>query len=342
MGARCRIRAGLLIVVGALALGQTSRGAAAGEDAPVLRHDFGRIVQGAVVTHEFRIGNDGPRPFRLERIETTAPVKLRMAPAEIPPGGTATAVVTVQTAALERKLDARLRLFGQAPDDQRPHAIIELAGEIFAPVTVEPGPAIFLTGTRADTVTRAVELVSHESEPLEVRAVEHASRSFSARVETVEASRRVRIVVSLDPKGPVGKDTGPLLVRTSSALRPEIRLTVHTMLRERVYTFPESVDFGTVRLSDLKRGGPRSRAMTQTLMVYGKGSTDFDVAVDSDVPSLGITSRKGPQGDRFQQEITLLPDQLKPGPIHGTVSIRTNDKEFPRLSVPVTGNILDR
>jgi hypothetical protein len=277
----------------------------------------------------------------MERIETSAPVKLRMVPAEIPPGGAATAKVSVHTNAL-KTLDARLRLFGQAPDNLRAHAVIELKGEIYAPVSVEPGPGISLAGTRADRVVRAVELVNHEAEPLEVRALEYAAERFTARVETVDAGKRLRIVVSLKPDGPAGRGTGPLLVRTNSRLRPEIGLSVSTLLRERVYTFPESVDFGTVRLSDLKKNPQLARAVTQTLMVYGKGSSDFDVRVASDLPFLAIRSVAGPQGDRFQQDVALIPDELKPGPIRGSISVRTNDKEFPFLSVPVTGNILDR
>jgi len=132
-------------------------------------------------------------------------------------------------------------------------------------------------GTRADRVVRAVELVNHEAEPLEVHALEYAAERFTARVETVDAGKRLRIVVEPETGWSSRQGNGPAARANEQQAAPEISLSVSTLLRERVYTFPESVDFGTVRLSDLKRNPQLARAVTQTLMVYGKDSSDFDV-----------------------------------------------------------------
>jgi hypothetical protein len=45
-------------------------------------------------------------------------------------------------------------------------------------------------------------------------------------------------------------------------------------------------------------------------------------------------------GDRWQVTLTLKRESLKPGPIKGSILIETNDPEFSRLRVPVSGHVI--
>jgi hypothetical protein len=56
---------------------------------------------------------------------------------------------------------------------------------------------------------------------------------------------------------------------------------------------------------------------------------------------IDLESERGPDGDRYQMTLTLMPEKVRPGKVERTVTIKTNDREFPTLSVPVTGYILD-
>ena len=47
-----------------------------------------------------------------------------------------------------------------------------------------------------------------------------------------------------------------------------------------------------------------------------------------------------PFQDRYQITVSVLPERLQPGPIRGSIIIKTNDPEFPQLVVPVEGAIL--
>ena len=89
------------------------------------------------------------------------------------------------------------------------------------------------------------------------------------------------------------------------------------------------------------RSGPESGgASAQTLMVYQVSGTDFKATFSTDVPGLRVSAVRGPNGDRWQATITLDRAASVVGPVHGTIVIDTNDSEFPRLIVPVTGSIL--
>jgi hypothetical protein len=121
-----------------------------------------------------------------------------------------------------------------------------------------------------------------------------------------------------------------------------VTVTANTLLRERVYTFPDAVDFGVLRMSDVEKNPALLETLAQTLMVYQYGGTDFHVEIRSDLPFLTVQSERGPKGDRYQNTVKLLREQIRPGQIRGSLRITTNDAEFPSLVAPVTGEILDQ
>jgi len=74
---------------------------------------------------------------------------------------------------------------------------------------------------------------------------------------------------------------------------PALKVDANTYLYERVRTFPDVVDFGTLRASDADRG------VALTLMIYQEGGSDFQAKVSSDVPALSLKRERGPNGDRY-------------------------------------------
>ncbi len=60
------------------------------------------------------------------------------------------------------------------------------------------------------------------------------------------------------------------------------------------------------------------------------------------MPGLSLKAERGPKGDRYQLEVTLIAEKVHVGPMKGSIIIITNDAEFPRIIVPVSGQIVDR
>jgi len=83
------------------------------------------------------------------------------------------------------------------------------------------------------------------------------------------------------------------------------------------------------------------QTLSQIQMVYRPNSTDFEVEASVNLDYIDLKSERGPNGDRYQFTLTLIPEKVVPGKIEGVVTIKTNDKEFSELEVPVSGYILD-
>src|SRR5207247_8314098 len=118
-------------------------------------------------------------------------------------------------------------------------------------------------------------------EPLRIEKIESASERFKAKLEMIEAGQRYRLTLALNPYGPGSKQTDPILIQTSSKTNPSLKIMANTYLRDRVYTFPEAVDLGSLPMSALEHA-------TQTLMVYQMGGTNFHAQLHTDLPALGL------------------------------------------------------
>jgi hypothetical protein len=301
-------------------------------------HDFGRVLRGTPVRHSFQVENPRAETFRLARIDKSASMAVDEAFAEISPGGTATLTVSVDTHPLNGRYRGVVLLYGDGA--RTPHSTFALTGEILPPLSVEPRPVVFLVATRGEDQSKAVDLVNNEQTPLTITGVRHPTDRFSTNLETVEDGRRYRLHIAINPNGPGGKHTDSIGIGTTSSASPTVSVTVHSYLRERVYTFPDSVDFGTFRLPDLQRDPDAVRRLSQVLMVYSREAHDLRIETRSDLPFLDIAAEPGPQGDRYQLSITLREEKMEAGSIDGSIEIRTNDPDFPRLMVPVRGRVI--
>jgi len=302
--------------------------------------DFGRVIRGSQVEHSFRIKNEGPGSLRLAGLRLTPPLVTRRMPMQVPPGEEASIVLSLDTSGLKGPFEGQALV--TLNDPSLPEARFAFRGVVMPPIELVPLPAFFVSAQRGQPREKSIEIINHAPEPLDVLKVDHPEVRFTTKLETLEEGRRYRLTLSIRPDGPGGKHAATITVRTSNNDVPILRIPANTYLKERVYTFPDLVDIGSLPLSFLLKDPQEAGKLAQTLMVYQLGGSDFVAEFSSDLPMIRIAAERGPRGDRYQAAIELLPDKIKAGRLTGRISIRTNDPEFPNLSVPVTGTILDR
>lgn len=300
--------------------------------------DFGRVLTGTVVEHQFVLTNDSASPAIVDEVRLSSPLTLVSAPASVAAGAQATVRVRLDTSRVLGLFEGQIVLVIADSDDA---AIgLTFAGTVHQTVETLPQSAFFVVTERGQPQEQTIELVNHEPESLEITSVDYPRDRFTTRLEPIEAGRRYRLTLRLDGNGATGRRTDPILVTTSSRSTPVVRISANTFVRERVYTFPDSVDLGSVPLGTVDTDPTLLDALAQTLMVYRKGTSAFEVTLTSDLDALDIRAQRGPLGDRWQATITVKRALLKPGLLKGTIRIETNDPELPVLRVPVSGLVL--
>jgi hypothetical protein len=295
--------------------------------------DFGRVLKGTAVEHEFVVRNERPSPMAIDAVRLTAPLTLVKAPSTVPPGAQGIVRVRLDTSRVAGLFEGRIVIAIADSDDE---IGLTFTGTVYQTVEVLPQPLLFVITDRGRVEERSIELVNHEAAAVDITGVTHPHDRFTTRVETLEPGRRFRLTVRLDGKGPGGRRADAIVVATSSQATPVVRILANTFVRERVYTFPDAVDFGAVPLGALDANPALLERVAQTLMVY-RNEPGFEVTVTTDLDLLDVHAERGPRGDRWQTTVRLKRERLHPGPFRGTIVIETNDPEFSRLSVPVTG-----
>ena len=307
---------------------------------PETRFAFGQAKQGTAIEHEFVLRNEGSAALRILGVRPTASLMLGRMPAQIAPGAEVRLRVQLDTSKLSGPFEGQVLI--SLNDPGLPEATLLFEGRVVPPIELSPQPLFFVAGQRGERRQAALEIINHEPEPLRIESVEHPLERFTTKLETIEEGRRYRLSLILNPDGPGGKMKETILVKTSSRTRPLLNIAANTYLRERVYTFPDEVDLGDLRLADIKAHPDLLQRTAQTLMVYQSGGSDFRVTLRTDLPVLDLKSERGPKGDRYQSTVTLIGEKLQAGPIKGyPSSLKQTTPNFQSITIPVIGAILE-
>jgi hypothetical protein len=74
-------------------------------------------------------------------------------------------------------------------------------------------------------------------------------------------------------------------------------------------------------------------------MVYQHGGTNFELVAKTDVPFLRLSSERSKQSNRYQITLDVIPERLTDGSIDSRIVIESNDRDFPKLEVPLRGAV---
>lgn len=135
------------------------------------------------------------------------------------------------------------------------------------------------------------------------------------------------VTATLEKDCPVGNWTSDIYLETSNAAVAKLRIPVSVIVTPAVAATPNAVSFGNLKMGNgseqkvtLKAGAP-----FKILEVKGAGD-DFTVKVDSDVAQASHT-------------VTITANPKAAGGLNRTLEIVTDNKEQPKVLVPVTAKV---
>lgn len=296
-------------------------------------HDFGKVVQGTRVEHAFTISNRGGADLVIDRVDAAQGLSVKHDPV-VPAGGRSTVRLTLDTAGLRGYGEAAARL--HTNDPEAPQKVVALVGTVLPPVEVAPGAQAYFFGLRGSGGEKRFTLINHGGRPLALGEPASDSRWFKASVRPEVPGQRYLLSVALDPATPAGRHEGTVTVATDNPAQPEVKIAVRAALENPVAAKPDRVHFGLLRADNL--GGD---VTLRKILVARRHGNGFEVlGAESDLPFLSIEVAPEKPGESYLVSVRVAGDKAKKGEIRGTLTVRTNDREFPRVEVPVTGEIL--
>ncbi len=304
---------------------------------PETDYHFPESLAGQVIEHDYVLRNEGDVPLRLQKADMTPPLRPTRLPATVEPGGEAVLRFLLDTSKVNSgagPYEGQVVLYTNDPT--QPEIGLTFQGKVVPPVEFDPFPAFFVSTVRDEPKTASIQILNHLPEPLNILRIDSPSRRFAVNLQTLEPGKRYRLDLTLPGEGAAGKNTDTITLFTSSEKHPVLKIAANIRIKERVYTAPEQLDFGLISEAKLQSNPKLLEQLTQTLMVYQAGGQDFQITVQTDVSFLRLSAARSPFQDRYQITVSVNPENLTFGPVSGSVTIATNDPEFPQVVVPVS------
>jgi uncharacterized protein DUF1573 len=295
--------------------------------------EFGKVGEHQTVEHTFSFVNSGPEPLEILNVQLSPPLVVTKWTRQIAPGETGS--VTVRLGTPREQGPFRGGLVVNFKNKEAATRRFALRGTVVAPIEFVPLRGFFVSAPRGEPKEASIEIIVNESEPLQIVRVESPSAQFTTELETITEGKHFRLTLKMNPYAPPGRANETITLVTSSNDHPFIEIQANTWIKERVYSSPDTLDFGQIVTSELKVKPQLASFLSETLMVYQIGGKDFQAQVYTNVPFLHLVPARSPLKDRYQIEVTVIPEKLKAGEVNGFIYISTNDAERPQIAVPV-------
>jgi hypothetical protein len=219
-------------------------------------------------------------------------------------------------------------------DKSRPSVSLQIHGDVWIPVDVEPAMVSFVVSAGAATnQTQTVKIINRMDMPLSVSAPQCTTNAFSVALKTNVPGREYELTVAAAPAGvvlsgfQVASIQGEITLQASVPSVDPIRIGVYESIQPEITVYPPSIQLPA---------GPLAQASINHISIRGNsGSLNlFDPAVNVPGPAVSLnviqTNRQYyisavfPKGYEFQPGQSVV------------VSVKTDNPRFPLLSVPVT------
>lgn len=323
---------------------------AAAEKAPRLTvvepvKDFGTVPRGDKLDWTFAIKNTGNSNLEIIAARPSCGCTVADFDKVIKPGETGKVTARVDTTSFMGPIAKTVTI--DTNDPSTPSAQLTLHAIVKPYVEAHPSGLVRFNMLQGDSDVQTVTLYSEETEPLEILKVETPQPWIKVDYKKIEDPSQIVTTVGRPGQNQYrfnitagGNDAkiGPLAEKvhivTNSKHSPDYWITVSGVIRPTFRVEPTGVNFGEV--------APTDSAATRSVVLRSnnlKTPETFVVSkVESTVP--GVTANVKPTQNKGEYEVTLqVAPTAKPGDVDGAVTIYTNDKVVPVVTVPVKGTI---
>ncbi|SRR5579875_298011 len=316
----------LVVTLPAAALAQTaaSPAATAGPQphiaAPAPSYDFGTVLEGTPVKHEFTIRNTGQADLIIGHVQTSCGCTVAQSDKKrLAPGEETQLPVTFDTRHERGHASRRIDVYTNDP--QTPDLALEIQGVVRRESEATPDEVVFDAVRKETEQSREVAITYNgKDRNFKITKVSNSNPNIAV---TQEPGLKLRVALRKTmPPGPF-QDT----IEVATTGRP-VEIPVYGRIVGDLVTEPAQVSFGilphgqgAMRIVRLTNNGPRPVAIKEV-----------------STTSPGVVAKVEPVAAGKEYKITLqLRKGYPDGQLHGQLVITTDDPEQTSLTVPFYG-----
>src|SRR5262245_24017186 len=303
--------------------------------------DFGAMRQGVQVSRDVTLRNIGPGTLCVDDPVTGCGCvqATLVGDRKIPPAGTVTIRVSVDTTWREGKQDKDVRL--RTNDPNRIDAHFAVRADVKQGILVVSQSTGMFFGRHAPGKPGEISVrlrAPRSDPPFTVTGVEGQRTAFTFEAKEVEPNdaefRHVDVTIrhpgALEPT----LHNEDVKIKTTNADRPEIVVRTQLLVVDKYYAGPKSVSFGYV--------GPTTPARPRSVQIAaGEPSNDFRVT-GARMEGKGFQvgePRRVTEG--WLVDVTYDGASRKAGTIEAILVVTIDDPEVPELRIPIRATVVD-
>lgn len=326
-----------LLVFGIFTFSQIVSAAAPVAQFDALTNNFGTVKRGQIITQKFTLTNEGDAPLKIEKIQFSMPGMKAKVKQEIPPGQSADIKLEWDSKRFTQQVEGQAALF--LNDPKQPKVVLTLTGTVISPIDLLPYPAVYLSQFVGEHESRSVTIKNNQEHKFAITKLEPKGKNFSAGLKELEAGKEYRINVAVPPETPAGRYREALIVHTDDKAYPRLNIEMNVLVKPDVFITPDTLDFGQINLTQVKTNPSILNLIGQDFLIKRKNGEMTIKTLSSGVPFLKLTQEPAGKAQNFQINVGLIQDKLKPGKFSSSIIVETDDPKFPKLTVPVSGEI---
>lgn len=189
--------------------------------------DFGKVMQGETLKHVFRLMNKGSITLEILDIGPTCGCQATsLSEKQILPGQSGQIEVVVYTEGLKGAINESVNLISNDP--HRSSIFLTMKADVQPEISVS-SPSIFFDNVPAGKeATREIIMTVAAGRPIMILSAESSLESVIVKLESIPDSegKKFKLIATHKSDGKIGHRLGSIIVKTSSYLTPEFKISL--------------------------------------------------------------------------------------------------------------------
>lgn len=290
-------------------------------------HDFGRVVSGAVLRHDFYFTNTGLGVLEISNVHascgcTTAGEFTR----RVEPGQTGVIPIQLNTAGFQGQVLKHITV--SCNDPRQPTVALQLRAQIWNPIELTPRYAVLHANPeRLGEAKAIVHIVNREEPPLRLEPPQSSSPHLMAELVERQPGREFDLVITATGQAPAGNVQGVISMETSSTNLPRLSVTALLLMQPVVTVAPPFIQLAP---------GPLPTPQTLAVAIVNNGTNALQLSeVSVNHTNVTVEVRETNPGRYFDVKLHFPAGfQLEAGQVVA-LTARTSHPNHRELRVPI-------
>lgn len=290
-------------------------------------YDFGKVIAGQAVKHEFVFTNTGDQNLILTQVRSSCGcTTLTNWSRQVEPAQRGMIPVELHTANFNGPINKPVIVV--CNDTNKPLLTLLLKGTIWRPVEAIP-QAVGFSGVfdTPTNTTKIVRIVNNQDQPLSLSPPRSSHRAFTAELKTNQPGKEYELVVRVVPPLGSGNAFGEITLKTSSTHMPELKISTWAVAVQPVVVSPAQL---------MLPAGPFASSLMRMVTIRNMGSNPLALKEPMiNVKDVGL-ELKEIQAGRYFSLVLNFPQGFQLAPQEkAELNVKSSHPQFALIKVPI-------